>query len=476
MVKRNYVAIVTLAVAWLVPVIVTAQVERYELGKRLRRFEDAWQSATEDKRRESAKPMIDAVNSFFGMRLQAATAKLDEAWLVAENPSLTDWQRAIIPYRIRLSKMVVGVGESQIDISLVPYYKNAGDVPNDAQVRFELKNSAGGSVCQVTETWQNAVAGIRWSLAEVASGDYVVTATVIFEGLEWKLLTSSLSIIDDLDGRLASLEQKVAEVRERLSDSIYATARDRINLMNRAKGDSVQETDFPFDMLLKETEELATAESPERILATTARVGDHWMVLAEKRRQVAVRFRAPKEVSGPLPVLFLMHGAGGSENMFFETYGSGRAVELGIERGWLVVAPRQGLGGLSLDCAEMLDLLEGLFEIDRSQVYLLGHSMGAAQVIRQVTLHPGLPKAASAIGGGRPIRTPATIKDVPWFVAAGSLDFGRGGAKAFYESLRDAGAKAAKYEEYDGVEHMVIVQAALDDAFAFFDQVQNSEQ
>ncbi len=33
-----------------------------------------------------------------------------------------------------------------------------------------------------------------------------------------------------------------------------------------------------------------------------------------------------------------MHGAGGSENMFFETYGAGRLVDLAVERGWGVIS------------------------------------------------------------------------------------------------------------------------------------------
>lgn len=58
------------------------------------------------------------------------------------------------------------------------------------------------------------------------------------------------------------------------------------------------------------------------------------------------------------------------------------------ERGSLVVAPRQGLFGRALDVEEMLELFGDSFEIDTSRVFLVGHSMGAGQVAKQVELDP----------------------------------------------------------------------------------------
>ncbi len=74
------------------------------------------------------------------------------------------------------------------------------------------------------------------------------------------------------------------------------------------------------------------------------------------------RTEADGNVPGNVRVLFAFHGAGGSENMFFETYGAGRLVELAAARGWIVVAPRQSLmGGIGLTAEQQLEVLSAHF-------------------------------------------------------------------------------------------------------------------
>ena len=161
--------------------------------------------------------------------------------------------------------------------------------------------------------------------------------------------------------------------------------------------------------------------------------------------------------------------AGGSENMFFETYGAGRLVELASQRGWIVVTPRHPLLGMPLSYREIIEGLSHFYAIDSRRVFLVGHSMGAAEVVRQVSLEPDPPQAAVAVGGGGGAKDTDAVKATPWLVAAGELDFGRGGAKSLADRLEKLKSRV-EYREYPDVEHMVIMQAALDDVFAFLDQ------
>ena len=122
----------------------------------------------------------------------------------------------------------------------------------------------------------------------------------------------------------------------------------------------------------------------------------------------------------------------------------------------------------------MVELLSKHMPVDRQRIMFLGHSMGAAQVITQVNANPELAIAAVALGGGRGQRDAKPLRSAPWFIAAGEKDFGRRGARSLFQSLESVEANAT-YKEYPNVEHLVIVQAALDDAFKFLDRVIASE-
>jgi pimeloyl-ACP methyl ester carboxylesterase len=123
----------------------------------------------------------------------------------------------------------------------------------------------------------------------------------------------------------------------------------------------------------------------------------------------------------------------------------------------------------------MLTALEAQFPIDRSNVMLIGHSMGAGQVIRQASQQPELFRAAAALGGGSGVRNADRLGSIAWFSGAGALDFGKSGAAALARSLKSASIPVI-YKEYADVEHMIIVQAALDDVFAFLDQARAKQE
>jgi len=116
----------------------------------------------------------------------------------------------------------------------------------------------------------------------------------------------------------------------------------------------------------------------------------------------------------------------------------------------------------------MIEMLAEQMPIDRSRVLLIGHSMGAAQAIQQVSTYPKNVRAVAAIGGGGQPTPSDALVTIPFFVAAGEKDFGLPRAKALATTLRALGA-TVDYQEVKEVEHMVIVQAVLDDVMRFFD-------
>lgn len=457
------------------------QGERYELGKRLRRFEESWQVASPEIQKRSAPVLQAAVSKFFSLDLLSAAEKLDQAWITTQNEKLDSWQEWAIPLRIQSSAILFDSSTKEITFSLKRFYRAKEATPENVsasvKVRWSIVDAKQSEILKQECSIDEAMQGTTISLEGLPQGDFRLLVVLENDSRKFQLPSLSISRVDNLEARLAKLTESARNQQLPLNDTVRATLRDHVSLMSQVKRGNAAETDYPFFQMIELDERLSgEPESYRQMISIAAGQQDLWLSLALGRNRASVRLRTPSaEVTAngsrkPLPVLFLMHGAGGSENMFFETYGAGQAVEEGLKRGWLVVAPRQGFTGLGLDCEQMLQALETLFEVDREQVFLVGHSMGAGQVIRQASAHPQLPKAAAVIGGGSGVRDAKSLANIAWYVSAGQLDFGRAGAQAFHQSMKSANASKLKYQEFEGIEHLVIVQACLKDLFEYFDQ------
>jgi predicted esterase len=251
-----------------------------------------------------------------------------------------------------------------------------------------------------------------------------------------------------------------------------ATARDRGELLRGLWDKAAPETDIPAAQLLANAEEMLGGKP----FFTAEKPGQFWLsVPIEAKKSAPVRLFVPRKLdaSKPVPLVVALHGAGGSENLFFEGYGAGRIVTECRKRGWLLVAPRSGLAFASAPpVPALLDRLAKRYPIDLTCVFLVGHSMGAVQTLELLQKHPGGFAAAAALGGGGAVREPKAFAGLPLFVGVGEKDtLALGSARSLKKSLTAAGAKELTYREYPGVEHMVIVREALPDVFALFDTV-----
>jgi predicted peptidase len=185
-----------------------------------------------------------------------------------------------------------------------------------------------------------------------------------------------------------------------------------------------------------------------------------------------VRLAAPKEVEKgqPLPLVLVLHGAGGSENMFFDVHGPGRVVANAQKRGWLLVAPRSGGLGTVPPTAEIIDEVDKLYPVDRKKVFLVGHSMGAMQTVTVAQKTPQRFAAVAPLSGAGRIQASDALKKLPFFVGVGDQDVLLAGSRRLKEGLQKAGVERLEYREYPNVEHITTVIEALDDVFAFFDE------
>lgn len=234
---------------------------------------------------------------------------------------------------------------------------------------------------------------------------------------------------------------------------------------------TVPETDLPASRLIFGAERLSKVKEPYYI---ASRPGEFWLSIPTGKTATVVRIRIPtklEEKKTPAPILFALHGMGGSENLFFDSYGNGIVPRLATERGWIVVAPKvEGLlgAGPAPKVSEILAELAKRYPIDLKRVYLVGHSIGAGHAIQLAQKDPDRYAAIAALGGGGRVSKAESLKSTRFFVGCGKMDFALSGAKALHKSLEDAKVPVT-LKEYDDIEHLLIVREAASDVFKFFE-------
>src|SRR5207248_2774587 len=105
------------------------------------------------------------------------------------------------------------------------------------------------------------------------------------------------------------------------------------------------ETNYPATRLLREAAAVLKAIQEGKPYYTPRRAGQFWLSLPRGLLTDPVRVQVPREAATgtALPLVVAMHGAGGSENMFFDGYGDGLVARLCADRGWLLVTTRTPL-------------------------------------------------------------------------------------------------------------------------------------
>lgn len=456
----------------------TAQVERYEVGRRMKEFEAAWETTTDAARKKRALAIVaDATTQFLTFRLGDAARTLDDArfaLLSADPPAAgVRWLHSLCA--VPEKRLVDSVTE-ELRVEVRQFYPVKGGPPDGAKVTLRIglgkpvevplgKLPAKVAVPFPQPGWQGDQ--YLWMEATI-DGKKALTSTVGVsashreksqDGEKSRDATDPFRQIDDLSKHRAGIE--------------LATLRSRGVLLRGLNAGDYPENDVRVHRLTDEGS-LMTLTGLFGGLYFANRPGDHSLTVpTAKDKSTPCRLFVPKGLTKdtPVPVVVALHGMGGSENLYFEGYGAGCVVKACEKRGWLVVSPRAGLGFLGgpPPVADILAKLGERYPIDPKRVFVVGHSMGAAQAVELAQDHPGKFAAVAALGGGGRVRKPAAFENVRVFVGVGGNDFANRGAKALRDALAKSAGDGLTFKEYPDVEHMVIVRAAVDDLFAVFD-------
>jgi pimeloyl-ACP methyl ester carboxylesterase len=173
----------------------------------------------------------------------------------------------------------------------------------------------------------------------------------------------------------------------------------------------------------------------------------------------------------PATLVLALHGAAFDEDTWFDGYGCGASVDLCRKRGWLLAAPHCNADDTPQRVEATIDALAAVYPIDRARVFLLAHSRGAGTALRAYAANSERYRGVAAIGNAVAGDALAALARRPVFLAAGDHDQARAAVEAMNAALVGAGSKSAKLTIYPNVEHWLAVQAALPDAFAWFDSL-----
>ena len=414
---------------------------RYETGQRLRRFELLWETASAEKKRQVLPLVNQAVMGFFAGGPSASAKPLDQAiLLLGEEKDRTPERRWAMPLifttSVQLADTDVGV-----EFRVSRLYETPEKAPENLVVGVGgVGPPLKGDLGEVPVTGFPMTAFTYFAAPREVSGS--VRIAVRGQNLVVERLIA-LDYAKNLKPRLAALEK-----------SNEPSVVHLLGILKKLAAGEPLETDFPGLKLLLDAE-AAAKNAP---LWGQKRPGQFWLTLTK----APVRLLAPKavETGKPLPLVVALHGVGGSENMFFDTYGAGKLVRLCEQRGWLLVTLRNGAGLSTLP--ELLAELNQLYPYDTKRVFLTGHSMGAAMAVQAAQANPKTFAAVAVLAGGGSVRSAEGLP--PFLVGAGASDFGKPMAQSLAKSLK------TECKIYPDCEHLTVVQDALDDVVRFFEK------
>ncbi|MGE0529159.1 MAG: hypothetical protein AB7P49_19035 [Bdellovibrionales bacterium] len=479
-----------------------AQVSRFELGQRLLSFEQDWKKYDNAEGRGRASlPLVRATPYFFSFQLGEAGRALDQArhLLKSEKKVNSDRQWAeslfIVPqYRL------LPTTAKKLTVKVQPFYKVESKIPAKAEIRLTLQNGKGKAV-QAPFRKEITVLPmtIAFPLRNQKEDDCQLIFEVLLRGEVVHASRQTLSLVRDPGNRLAALQDALEKSSGKNSgknsgdnsgknsgnnaginkSTDRETIRTLVEWLENLRAGATLEMNFPAARLLREAEEGWKVLQRGDTFYDRDQTGEFWLNLVTEKGPALVRVFVPEAAKSgkPIPLVVALHGAGGSENLFFEAYGAGEVVKQCQKRGWMVVAPRTNGFVFNAPVAAIVEALAKRYPLDKNKVFLVGHSMGAAQAISAAQANPSSYAGVAALGGSGRIKKSAKIDSLSFFVGAGTRDFAFEGARRLADMLKSAGAGFVQFREYANIEHIVIVQIALPDVFAFFDRnLQNQEK
>ncbi len=406
----------------------TPSQSRYEMGLRLKQLDLAWGRTKEPSRRADAVKCVQtSVTSFFSGRTGEVCKSLDEAVSALTGTRLV----AASGLTVRFQPSVVPPGGHTV-LQMHWAYPPIADAKVSVQIgtyKYEIEAGKDG---------MHPIDLAKLSLNKPNLEQDVEIDVKVGESHR----KIKLSVIKNFDNRVKACLSST-------DPTAVALAR-----LARESGNGELETDVPVSSVLTLSEGLNTK---------SLKLSQVRELMRCESGSTTFRIKFPEKMATKPTLIVAMHGAGGSENLFFEGYGSGMAVNLAMKRGWIFAAPRAS-GSSVQDIVKWLKDYRGS---DVGRVFVIGHSMGGMQAIGTLK---GLPRPA-ALGLFAPAAALSrqAVADVPVFLAVGDQEMGM--LRSMAERSSSVLGPLSEFKSYPNCEHLMVVAEGLDDCFRFLDKV-----
>lgn len=440
---------------------------RYELAVRTRRLEQAWLECNDWERRQKAVEMMKrAVSAFFANRTAEVANTLDEAARLLRRQDSYTAIRLADSLSFMFSTYLTGTEATKVGLQIRTVYDVVSEIAAQG-LWIEVVGADGKSLMRHRVSLN--VEDTGFDLPEGKAGDIFIEIRVSNEkGEVLRKATVAISRVERLKDRLDSISRELAGERL-LHPTDRATIEARLEILRGLQQGRRFEVDYRAMKMLEEIEYCLKQSKGLKESIFTKLKGDQLLAIPRNSKtDWWVRVYTPEK--GAQVTVLALHGAGGSENMFFEGYGNGLLLALCKKMGWVLIAPKV--------TSPLEDYSYVLNELHRelapgSKVLLIGHSLGA--IASLVTAQRDTERFNGvALISGAGFGDLKKLKQTQVFVAVGSEDFSLTGSGNLAKSLAEMQGRVI-YRIYEA-EHLLVVAEALPEIVEWFQKIIEEER
>ncbi|MEP6729665.1 MAG: PHB depolymerase family esterase, partial [bacterium] len=408
-----------------------------ELKARLDSIDQQLSAANRIGRTGEVRRLLAKGNAILSGKTWTDSAEFANSLLLRTDRVVVESQR---PYTVRLEQLYTPSVEltHSLTVRAGLVARAAGAPPTDPVTIVKAVPRIHGVSRDLRESPQL----IEFDLHDVPDGRYAVAVEVMDSTRSLGIATLQVVLRKGIDETVNHLEAEAKSAPEALRAEILYPV-DRMRNVNLGKLE-LRTLDVDKDFANAEAVIAAVKEKKDPFAGRTGDIKRHY-ALESAMELMPYHLYVPTTYasSRAYPLIIALHGLGGTEDVFFDSYGK-TLPPLAEKHGYIVAAPLgyrvDGQYGWGLgtppedpktmntqklsedDVMQVLALARKLYNVDPNRIYLMGHSMGAIGTWRIAAKYPDSWAAVAPFSGYGAPATVEKMRSIPEFVVHGDAD------------------------------------------------------